>query len=382
MGHRERRLIALAAVLFLSAPWLARAAGVEAEQIENRSPAPAPELQDGWEFFTRLSTYLTDRLPLRKQAVAADAWIDINVFDDAPTFGQAASSEVVLGRAGWMYLADEMDRACSPPTDLAATKANVSRLAAAVTRSGRTFVFVVAPDKSTIVPEYLPRTYPKSDCAPAGHDAVWTLLRDDPVSGFVDLRAPLEREQVARRSPIYLRTDTHWNSLGTAVMAREVVRRVDPRAWDGARVVEGPVSEYTGDLTHLAGLPSTDRMPTFSVSPAGHVEVSTEQVSNKRTHSRAVASATAPSPLIGGRTLFLYDSFGRLAIPAFRQFFADLTTLRMFDLEHAGFAKAVAEADTVVIEVVERELTYRFGQQFAGDEFHAELYRLLRAASG
>src|SRR5688500_20262388 len=109
MGHRERRLIALTAVLFLVAPWLARAAGVEAEQIENRRPAPAPELQDGWELFPRLSNYLTDRLPLRKQAVAADAWIDINVFDGAPTFGQAASSEGVLGRAGWLCLAGALE---------------------------------------------------------------------------------------------------------------------------------------------------------------------------------------------------------------------------------------------------------------------------------
>jgi hypothetical protein len=339
--------------------------------IENRPLEPLPGLDAGWQVFQGLSSYFTDRLPLRKQAVAIDARIDIDVFGEAPTFGQAANSQVLLGRAGWLYLAEELARACAPPSDPKVTKANVARLTGMVQRSGRRVLFVVVPDKSSVAQEFLPHDDPRVECAAAGRERLWALLEKHPVPGYVDLRTALETEQSLRRSPIYLRRDSHWSSFAASILVREVVERLPGDLWSGSVIKQIGQEEGMGDLTVLAGLPDVDMRPAFGIQRPGDEATVDEQPAGAALHSMRRGGA----PVFEGKTLYLYDSFGRIALPGLRQFFGDLTTQQLFDSEPLDIAQGASGWDLIIIEVVEREFTFHFGQWFTGEPFFDLLER-------
>src|SRR5207248_2135985 len=64
--------------------------------------------------------------------------------------------KVVEGSDGWMYLGYDMLGACLPEMPLNEVIDGLRRLRSVVESSGRKFVLVVAPDKTTMVPEHLP----------------------------------------------------------------------------------------------------------------------------------------------------------------------------------------------------------------------------------
>jgi hypothetical protein len=84
-----RTVIATIALLFFFAPIGVRVVGVTARPFENRPLATPPKLAQGWDALEQGRDFLVDRMPLREQAVRADAWISENVFDTPPGAGRA-----------------------------------------------------------------------------------------------------------------------------------------------------------------------------------------------------------------------------------------------------------------------------------------------------
>ena len=178
-----RMLVAVLAAVFFLTPLVLIAAGVRVSSFENRRLAPAPQVSAGWFFFNDATRYLIDRLPLRRQAVQANTWIDQHVFHVTPFYGQnglggvqsdnalpfsgrpqqdraavtattattsttgrgsrpdddraapPTASQVTAGRDGWLFLEGTLDRACSPFMAFPAGARRVG--AAARPRSGR-----------------------------------------------------------------------------------------------------------------------------------------------------------------------------------------------------------------------------------------------------
>ncbi|MHB1833923.1 MAG: hypothetical protein ACYCXW_03060, partial [Solirubrobacteraceae bacterium] len=186
------------AVVFLFGPLALIAGGFRVHQFENRPLEPAPKLAEGWKAFDVATRYLIDRLPLREQAVHANTWIDERVFGTTPFYNQASlggvggdqaalpfsgtaaqdranissaggtsttgapapqppatASQVTVGTHGWFFLQGVLQRACSLFEPFPAAAAEWERLLDVIRASGRRAVLIVAPDKSTIYPEYL-----------------------------------------------------------------------------------------------------------------------------------------------------------------------------------------------------------------------------------
>ena len=192
-----RGVVAVAALAFFFAPLALRAAGVTARPFENRPMATLPELSQGWDGLEQAAQFFVDRLPLREQAVRADAWVSTELFDTSPAAGRAgeqgpaglpadepaipdapaaappAGDKPVAGKAGWLFLEGEFVRACAAFIPWRAAMARWQRMASIIRRSGRRVVLVFPPDKSTIHPEYLPDSFAQRDCLAAGHDDAW-----------------------------------------------------------------------------------------------------------------------------------------------------------------------------------------------------------------
>jgi alginate O-acetyltransferase complex protein AlgJ len=278
----------------------------------------------------------------------------------APTTVPRADSsypKVIEGTDGWLYLGEELGRACRPTFGVEETVARLRRLDRLVTTSGRRFVLVVAPNKSSIVPEHLPARDAGDGCAIRRRRAFWARFHDDsPVSAVVDLATPLKRLHGTNREPVYRRLDTHWTPRGAVVYAHELAKVLDPRLWEGARVVSTGTQQRSGDLVQLLGRRDAEAVTGWAVQRPG-----------VKGNFAVVPVGAAPVPVINTstdaalftpRTALLVDSFSlnQISGGAVFSFFADAVALFSEAARPQTIANEIAASQVVVAEVAERFL--------------------------
>jgi alginate O-acetyltransferase complex protein AlgJ len=355
-----RTVIATIALLFFFAPVGLRVVGVTARPFENRPLATPPKVAQGWDALKQGRNFLVDRMPLREQAVRADAWISQHVFDTAPGAGRAnaggggalpfkapppakpaqpapavAVDRAIAGRQGWLYLEGELSRACYPISPLGQTIARWERFGEIIRQSGRRVVIAMPPDKSTIYPEYLPAVHPLRACAIAGHRAIWQAIDGASDPSILGLRALMTSTKRPPPDESYYRKDTHWNTKGGVLALQAVLDRIG----GGVRlrpdeIVRGR-ARYTGDLTNISGAPESDTSPDWTI--------------------RRRASA----PTIHRRVLFVHDSYGSAMLDGLQAYAPGLTQLEWVAVTNPQLIAAIRSADIVILETVERELTFR-----------------------
>ena len=394
-----RRPLALAAaLLFFFGPLGALAFGQRPQEFENRPLAEFPSLSEGWSFFPKFTTWAVDHLPLRRQAVEANAAVSEQVFQEPPSTrsGSAGGSaagvpsgdrdavtaaagadypQVIQGEHGWLYLGADVSNLCDPERTVASTLERLDRLGRAIEASGRRFLITVAPDKTTVYPDALPEDFLGEECAAERRTAFWDALQQDPPTGYFDLRDDLEEEQ-AKSGPIYRPTDTHWAPRGAAIYARELARRLDPDLLDDTRVVGSGRASRQGDLGTLLGRPRVDEYPDVAVRRAGVVPVGREALDLPGlpvAQPVRATNRTTGAPLFEPPTLLLGDSFTNSSRATLGPFFADLTLLHNeAAVENPQVtADAVAAADVVVVEVVERTIASGRGALLRSDVLSA-----------
>src|SRR5579862_5989784 len=91
---------------------------------------------------------------------------------------------------------------------------------------GIKFLFVVAPDKESVYPEFLPPTI-KSTSAQLAVDQLARYLRETHSSvDLLSLREPLLDARTREQERLYYKQDSHWNSLGAYYGYEAIIRRL------------------------------------------------------------------------------------------------------------------------------------------------------------
>jgi alginate O-acetyltransferase complex protein AlgJ len=406
--RRRLRIPALSlavALLFFFGPAVAFMFGDRAHPIENRPLAGMPSLNAGWQIIPRFNAWAIDHLPLRSQAVRADTDLSEAVFHQPPPSSSqttsgigsvaagnnppdsggskqslSAAPRVIQGKDDWLYLADDFSLVCEPKLSLPAVMDGLQRLRSAIEASGRKLVISVIPDKSTAVPQYLPERFPFKNCSEERRREFWQEIAASKVP-FVDLRGPLADAERAAGHPMYLRLNTHWNMQGAAVWSESVLAALDQTLIQGlaipgvdepipsseSKFVAGPDIEVQGDLTVMLGTPQKEPTPRIALRRKG-VTVSSHGVAlpgnvsppiDAQTAGRPVTTeaSTTAAPLYPGHTLILGDSFYNIfGRTLFAPFMSNLTALYVL-ADPARVTQSIIDADTVVLEVVERNLS-------------------------
>jgi alginate O-acetyltransferase complex protein AlgJ len=364
-----RRVIAGFAIVFFALPLAVRAAGVTARPFENRALAPRPSLVAGWNVFDQTTRFLVDRMPLREQAVRAYSWTAQHVLDDSPSWRRellakappaaalpqdnrpaaaaakpvssptadtrVSTAQVLRGSDGWLFVADDLDRACSLATPWPVAVRRLGAIARRIRRSGRGVAFLIPPDKSTIYPEHLDTRAlgARWQCAVRGRQELWSLLNGAREPGVLGLRDGLLRAKHTTLDALFHRKDSHWNEVGASVALPGILERLGSGVrMRPSELVRLPAESYTGDLTVLLGTPEKDRTPDREIR------------------------RSAGAPRFRGRTLMLHDSFG-WAIKALLEPYVHRLELGLWPtLGVDQMWEMIRRADRVVIEIVEREL--------------------------
>lgn len=375
--HSPRQRVALVlAVLFFATPGLLLVVGVRPAHFENRELAAFPSITDGWGFITGFGPWADDHIPFRDVAVSAADGISRGLFGEPapqqtrkgdlggpvqpptdPSLDKpdpVAFARVVEGKEGWLYLGADVQQACEPLVPLEEVFARVNRLRLAVESSGRKFVFVVAPNKSTMEPDHLPAKYFGKACHQATTERFWSRVVD--ATGAIDIRDELRTAAEQSGGPVYTRKDSHWDNRGGIVMARAVVDAVSPgtsRTWKPES--NGPFGR-TGDLSRLLGRPEKDEFEAFSLKPDGEEVRSRNLDGDEKQPQRSTQSPIRG--VVDTKVGLLGDSFTFAGAKYLVAGFTDITVQHTKALAEDPFqvGRMFAENEVVVLEVAERNL--------------------------
>lgn len=366
-------VIVLLGAAFFFVPAVAYALGERAEAIENRELVSLPSPGDGWSFFPDMTQWATDNLPLRNRAVRANESFIEAIFGQLPMTGgggagplggsggdlEAVFPRVIRGEDGWLYFGADASKPCLAERPVEDTVDELDELRRVVESSGRTFVLVVAPDKSTIETDQLPSDYPGRDCSEARRAALWRELEAAAGGGdwLVDLREPLREARADDRVPIYRAHDTHWTPRGAAVFGQELLGRLQPGLTSMHDVVVSGTRTRSGDLAAMLGVEGDDTYSLYELDRAG-VTLGYEGFPEPGAVPVRLTATSSSAPLFQPRTVLLGDSFLAASRPLVYPLFADLTVLHWLSASgsHEAISAAIRDAEVVVLELVEREV--------------------------
>lgn len=379
-SRRQRTALACALVFFL-APALAFVGGVRPQPFENRDLQAFPTPADGWGFFTNFPAWASDHLPLREAGVQAANGVSTGLFGDPPESGRGTPSgpvgidprppggrgsdeqrnisypTMIFGKDDWLYLGADISNKCKPVLELDQVIGALQRLRQVVESSGRRFEVVVAPDKSTAVPEYLPQDYPGEECARTLSERFWNRATRE--AGVIDLRPELGRTASRVGHLLYGPNDTHWTYEGGLTMTYALAEQLAPGVTSTWEVAPTEMSEWPADLPPLLGKSEQRDMRKYSLAPDGATDRARYLASDFRTPLRLSDTDGSTTGTIPVRTGIIADSFTQFASPFLAAGFQDLVIVHAETIAGnpaENTARLLADRDVVIVELAERNV--------------------------
>jgi hypothetical protein len=281
---------------------------------------------------------------------------------------------VVTGANAEEFLGSDFDTACGGNKRMVAKLRALTRLARLIQRSGREVVLTVPPTKPLVVDaEPTVELLPHGECAAAGFAEERSLLAGFSDPRYLGLLQPLR----ASRGQTFFRTDPHWTTVGGAVFARELARRLDPslaRRQHYTRTTTtmlGLFNYWHGDPTveTAESLVAANGVRSTTVA-GGHRSGGPPQYTFDQSWRSKPARKTWR-----GSTLLIGDSFTVFAMQTLQPLFARGRFLWSGHVPDTALVQAIKDADTVVLEVVSFELP---STSLATPAFRHQVARALR----
>jgi alginate O-acetyltransferase complex protein AlgJ len=275
-------------------------------------------------------------------------------------------SSVVVGRDHWLFMGQETSRIDEFRYFLGSNLFQEETLAQWLKmldqrrrwleQRGIAYWLVVAPNKSTIYPEYMPAICPRGRKTRMDQ-LVEGLARRAPGFPLIDLRPVLRAGKKERL--IYWPSDTHWNDLGRDLAYREIVRRLAARFPSLKAIPEDafatePCGKTYHDLEDILLLPWEVQGPFFHLVPKrplpAHPVLKRDMAAADR--SLTFCSDEGAIPL----ALIIHDSFGDTLKPLLGSHFRK--SIWLLDRDHVFPAEWIdrRRPSLVIDEFVERYL--------------------------
>jgi alginate O-acetyltransferase complex protein AlgJ len=188
-------------------------------EFPNTFTTPGPYLAAFGDFYE-------DHFGFRNQLVHWNTHWRQSIFHESPV------TTTLQGEHGWLYWAREgmeenfTGRAQFSPRDLQNWQKLLEARRDWLAQRGGKYMFVVAPNKETIYPEYLPKWLVKNG-QPGKLDQFLAYMRLHSTVPVLDLRPDLIAAKA--QGPTYLQTDTHWNSFGAFVAYQQLINALQPQ---------------------------------------------------------------------------------------------------------------------------------------------------------
>ncbi|OFW81270.1 MAG: hypothetical protein A2887_05200 [Alphaproteobacteria bacterium RIFCSPLOWO2_01_FULL_40_26] len=191
--------------------------------FEKRIPYELPQFSFSRDYSKNFEKFFNDNYGFRKTLISINSKMTDKIFDESPDV------RAVIGRGGWLYfdnhnsLLDAVGKAQISDELVERGVESFYHNWQEMRAKNIDYLLVIAADKSTIYPEFLP-DYMKQK-APHRIDKFLTLLKKKyPDFPVIDLRPILL--EAKKREIIYHQTDTHWNRRGAHPAYVEIARKL------------------------------------------------------------------------------------------------------------------------------------------------------------
>jgi len=327
---------------------------------EKRAPIVRPPLTldlPGLTFFHRnFEAYWNDTFGFRSTLVRgynrASMWL-----------GVSPSAKVVVGTDGWLFVGEEYSaveyyRATRPftPEQLVWWQRLLEGRHDWLAQHGIRYLLIVAPDKQSIYPEYMP----------AALNRVGTVTRLDQLVAHLEQHSDLQlldlrgvlREAKAHERP-YERLDSHWNDLGAWIAYAEIAKRLG--VWF-PHMQPVPLSDFErtwpagqgNDLAMLLSL--SDVMPGERLTLVPRVPRRARLIPTDGTlppGSVAMLVTETGDPALP-RAVMFHDSFAQTLWPFLSEHFAHIAYSWQYNFDPGLIERE--KPDVVLDEMVDRVL--------------------------
>jgi alginate O-acetyltransferase complex protein AlgJ len=243
-------------------------------------------------------------------------------------------NQVIIGKNGWLYLGDKHQNAITVKRRGAtAEDTEVAKRIGLATKSWaqwlklngvRQYQIMLAPNKDTIYPEFLP------DWAqPAtANSVINTLLANVSQEIYLDTGPALRAAKSHFSEPLYHKTDSHWNQLGSWVafhaLSMKVARTEAGLHWLSPQSIRQKVESIGGcDLGGILRIAETLQDSRVLLEIVSEYPIETElydletgrliasgDTSNKISYPHRPVLVNSKHALNQKRVLWLLDSFG------------------------------------------------------------------------
>ncbi len=199
------------------------------ELFEKRLPTFLPQSPRD---FSDLKTYpknfekfFDDNYGFRKTLIFLNSQISDKIFDESP------DARVTIGKDGWLYfdnhnsLLDAVGQATLDEKMIERAVKSFGRNWQNMREKNIDYLLIIAADKSTIYPEFLPDYMKRSPDGTHRTDKfLEALIKKYPDFPLLDLRPLLQK--VKKNEILYQKTDTHWNRRGAHYAYVEIMKRL------------------------------------------------------------------------------------------------------------------------------------------------------------
>lgn len=346
-GFFKRLFLALTGALLI-APAAAMLFGYTGRNLENRPLAAAPKLTTdaglNLEFPSDFDAWFSDRFGLREEYVTALNCITVGVFSDT------LNDKVNVGRHGCLFyspaLNDYLGRELMSGGDVARAARVLSLQSEYAESLGAKFIFTVAPNKSTVYPEYMP-----GYLVPAGsgsnREALASALRAFGVT-YIDLASELTVHK--SDGALYYEHDTHWNARGSLTAYNALMRcAADGFSYDDySDRVPTLTYDYAGDLHYFLFPAVTGALPRLDYGDLG-AYTPVKRIDLERDLRYSTTSTKNTLDL-----MYFGDSFTKHLFPFIAPNAGSARFSTVFPYAYADFA--ADPPDAIIVELVERNI--------------------------
>ena len=282
------------------------------------------------------------------------------VTDLRVAIGDRIFSSAIIGKGGWLFQTSEsviQDYQNDIPfteKQLDELQQNLDEIAAIFQKQGITLLIVVAPNKSSIYPDYMPAELQLMR-SQSRFDQVVQYLKQHGQTQILDLR----QELIANRKvqQVYYKTDTHWTEFGAYIAYREILNTLQPafpalvpRALSNFK----PVSMGLVSMDMASSIGSV-RIKEEKIVLKPVVETKTTRHDIKTDDGRWITMTWNPNENLPKAVIY-YDSFLYPIIPWFYDHFSQITFIphytngSIWNLSWVNQEKA----DVVIVEFAEK----------------------------
>jgi hypothetical protein len=304
--------------------------GVEVDRIGLKPPRFDGRALFENAYYLSYDQYFNDSFSLRSPLILAKRWLDYRIFHMTDVKG------VHVGNNGWLYgrpsIDDYRKEACSGTQDIEQLVLELHAIERMFETSRRRFFFIVAPNKSTIYPEFVGPLPQGPSCNYSRYDLFLKAIEAHRLKSFVRLDQHLINAKKSH-ALLYDRTSRFWNGLGAMVASEAIQAQIMKNHKDKRPFGYKSSAEIdSGDLNkQLMGfLTRAQDAPVMHLTSSGQRDL--------------------PHGIIYG------DDFLNNLIPYMAQLFSQLDVIRTDNLPSRQYGEDLRDCKLILLEQAESEL--------------------------